>query len=183
MFEPYRELLTRLRRDPEQWQALRYHPVPAAKFEKEDANARTRFGVLLCLKYDLLESDHALVRACLEQEILEEEECPWEGQSYSLEIAVYLLSSFRRAEDIPLLWRAKKSNSDNWESIDFSYLLWTDRSAASALLAQEDDKTRQALLSFAQGAAVLKDAADLEAWWESKRQVYPAREEDEDLLR
>lgn len=122
MLDIYQTLLSRLRQDEKAWPEVAHQAVYRADGRMDDPSYRSRYGVLLCLQYDLKEDDHALIRYLLAEETASRSNDPFQGESSALLLAASLLGAFRKVEDVWLMWDAKSANFDTFCAVDTRHL-------------------------------------------------------------
>lgn len=178
----YADLLSVFRQDSAAWSGVAYREVRDAAGEWSDANHRVRFGVLRCLQFDLRPDDEELVRFLFVEETAARRAAPLQGLTWSLNLAGYLLATYRRPADLPLFWRAKAANFDTFCGFDHRYLLllggpdaYRAREAIDAGLGPETARDLLTVLTE-NATATPQEVAD---WWNEQQREYPAREEDE----
>lgn len=123
--QPHEERLHHFRSDRKAWREadfLRYTDETDAEGEHLDLSYPVRYGVLLCLQYDLMPEDEALVRYLFKQEVRSLEASPFQGVSEALQLGGWLLARFGRPKNLWLFYRAKVANFDTLCGFDYEHL-------------------------------------------------------------
>lgn len=174
MAEDARVLLEECRSNTERWQALACADGTDAEGYWTDPQATLRYRVLLALQYDLQLSDDDLVAYLFDQEVRFHSKVPFQGLYASLDLAGYLLASFRNPQHVRRFWRATHANFDTYCGFDREYLLSAGIEPTLAFVRRrEEPEDTDVLTALLDGETPRYTAAELEAWWTAKRTKYP----------
>lgn len=173
--------LERLRTDPNSWASVSFAAARTEDRGTYDANQGRRLRALLALQYDCRDSDRELVRFLFTHEILAAENDSFQGYCDGLELAAVLLARYRDPADVPLFARAKLANWDTFCGFT-SRFVWVTCGAQTPEALQARDPELWERLLKAGGGDVEWSAAELETWWASINDEYPASEQDEPVL-
>lgn len=167
------------RKDPSKWQENAYSEGNSEKFGRYDKHEKTRYATLLAIQYDFQERDEDLIRYLFEQEILARENDSFQGIGEALWLAAYLLATFKRADDIPLFYRAKFANFDTSCGFDREFMY----------LALRENTEEFVHKNYPELYNDMKDSFDsmglnkpLDDWWKNISSRYPEHVDEEPLF-
>ncbi|WP_250038358.1 hypothetical protein [Paractinoplanes maris] len=148
MLEMARRELERMRESADAWADLRYTRATDAEGDDYDGNAARRATVLWALQYDLRPDDLPLVRWLAEQEAECRGEAPFQGLTEEIELAGFLLATFRRVEDVWLQGRIKLANFDTSCGYDLEHLFAAGVPETIAFVRDSEHADRDATLEL-----------------------------------
>lgn len=114
--------LNSYRVDQKKWVNASYKAAKSEDRGTYDSNEKLRYSILLSLQYDLKDNDEELVRFLFEQEVVARENDSFQGIGNALWLGAFLLSKYRKVEDIPLFYRAKFANFDTSCGFDREFI-------------------------------------------------------------
>lgn len=172
------ELLQTLRVDPTSWQSVAFVASESAERGTYDSHECTRFRVLLALQYDRRESDVELVRFLFTNEIVAAENDSSHGSASALQLAAFLLARFHEPADTLLFARAKVANFDTACGFPTEFICLANGEKTGDYLRRHSSELWDRLQSF----DVSYSQDELQEWWQSICDEYPASEDEEHLL-
>jgi hypothetical protein len=170
--------LARYRQFTSSWAEVQFLPAENDTRGDFDANENARHRALLELQYDLQPTDYAFVRFLMEQEIAACRHDSFQGWG-ALELASYLLASFRVPEDIALFVQAKEANFDTGCGLDTLYIFAACRENTKTVIQTQFPALAQAL---AKDYWSLDFPPEFDDWWEARKAQFPSCEQAENLL-
>jgi hypothetical protein len=174
LLEQPRRALERARRDPSVWAEFTCHPEPGG-----DVHSRARFGLLLALQYDRRESDLALARFLLRQQIVHCREFSVGYLPDNLVRAGLLVAEHRQAEDVWLHWEAKDISFDTALGYRTQLLLTSGVATVRDVVMGSTGPQRDRLLELLTQCRLTD--ADVETWLADQRRRFPGDPAAEDL--
>jgi hypothetical protein len=160
-----RDVVTQLRTAPEMWARV---------------DDRTRAMALIGLSYDRRDTDLALCRSLLAQEVAAAER----SDADELPLACFLVARARDPDDVWLMTRAKLANYDTFCGLDREYLFAAGVARTVEHVRASPRPERQRVLDelLREDGTPLFDEAELVEWWTRIEAYFPEQPEVEPLV-